>query len=232
MTRGRRTKPGPKLGGQQRGSQPGSHGRQFSRPDLGITNELWHVGRMPAKFEANVVRSERRMTASSRWLGISSRSGAPANPAASRSSLTRRSMWQLPPPRKLRTGHQPAILRNRRELDQRRRRHLNRIVPASGTRVDIERRRFATSYGISYTSRRGEPDQRRTAALPAPVSGGTTEKVNVGTTFDHRRLERQSLRPRDYSIDTTSACRCPSSAAFRSGQSPVAANTSRRSSPT
>jgi hypothetical protein len=88
---------------------------------------------------------------------------------------------------------------------------LNRYIVHAGvgnTWVDLERRRFATSYGISYTDREEEePDPEKDRRFAgARLGWDYTEKFNEGTTFDHKFASNANLSDfSDYSIDTTSA---------------------------
>jgi hypothetical protein len=88
---------------------------------------------------------------------------------------------------------------------------LNRYIVHAGvgnTWVDTERRRFATSYGLSYTDREEEkPDpeaDRRFAG--ARLGWDYIERFNVGTTFDNKFAANVNLSDAtDYSFNTTSA---------------------------
>ena len=74
--------------------------------------------------------------------------------------------------------------------------------------VDTEQRRFATSYGISYTDREEEePDPEKDRRFAgARLGWDYMEKFNAGTTFDHKFATNVNLSdPADYSINTTSA---------------------------
>jgi hypothetical protein len=88
---------------------------------------------------------------------------------------------------------------------------LNRYIVHAGIGnkwVDRERRRFATSYGISYTDREEEePDPEKDRRFAgARLGWDYMEQFNVGTTFDHKFAANVNLSdPPDYSIDTTSA---------------------------
>ena len=88
---------------------------------------------------------------------------------------------------------------------------LNRYIVHAGvgnTWVDIERRRFATTYGISYTDREEEePDPEKDRRFAgARLGWDYTEQFNAGTTFDNKFASNINLSDRsDYSIDTTSA---------------------------
>jgi hypothetical protein len=88
---------------------------------------------------------------------------------------------------------------------------LNRYIVHGGVGnkwVDRERRRFATSYGISYTDREEEePDPEKDRRFAgARLGWDYMEKFNAGTTLDHKFATNVNLSdPTDYSIDTTSA---------------------------
>ena len=88
---------------------------------------------------------------------------------------------------------------------------LNRYIVYAGvgnTWVDSARRRFATSYGISYTDREEEePDPEKDSRFAGVRLGWDyKEQFNKGTTFDNKFASNVSLADRsDYSIDTTSA---------------------------
>ena len=88
---------------------------------------------------------------------------------------------------------------------------LNRYIVHAGvgnTWADTARRRFATTYGVSYTDREEEkPDpeaDRRFAG--ARLGSDYMERFNAGTTFDNKFAANVNLSdPTDYSINTTSA---------------------------
>jgi hypothetical protein len=88
---------------------------------------------------------------------------------------------------------------------------LNRFIMHAGVGnkwVDIERRRFASSYGISYTDREEEePDPEKDRRFAgARLGWDYMEKFNAGTTFDHKFATNANLSdPTDYSINTTSS---------------------------
>jgi len=88
---------------------------------------------------------------------------------------------------------------------------LNRYIVHAGVGhkwVDYERRRFATSYGISYTDREEEePDPEKDRRFAgARLGWDYMEKLSASTTFDHKFAANVNLSdPPDYSIDTTSA---------------------------
>ena len=74
--------------------------------------------------------------------------------------------------------------------------------------VDTERRRFATSYGISFTDREEEePDPEKDRRFAgARLGWDYMEQFNATTTFDHKFATNVNLSdPADYSINTTSA---------------------------
>jgi hypothetical protein len=74
--------------------------------------------------------------------------------------------------------------------------------------VDRERRRFTTSYGLSYTDREEEkPDPEKDRRFAgARLGWDYMERLNAGTTFDNKFAANVNLSdPTDYSINTTSA---------------------------
>jgi hypothetical protein len=88
---------------------------------------------------------------------------------------------------------------------------LNRYITYVGVGhkwVDEERRRFATSYGVSYTDReedKPDPEKDRRFA-GARVGWDYQERLNAGTTVDHKFETNANLSdPTDYSLNTTSA---------------------------
>ena len=182
----------------------------------GFSDELRHVWTDARfKFEANVVRSD---TSDDRFFqvasGVEFPSGARQPTRRHRSSnLTRNGMSPRPPPRKLRTEHHREILLERgRELGpQRRRRHRQPVIAHAGvgnTWADTARRRFTTSYGISYTDREEkelDPEKDRRFA-GGRLGWDYREQFNAATTFDHKFATNVNLADSsDYSIDTTSA---------------------------
>jgi hypothetical protein len=88
---------------------------------------------------------------------------------------------------------------------------LNRYIVHAGvgnTWVDRERRRFTTSYGLSYTDREEEkPDPEKDRRFAgARLGWDYMERLNAGTTFDNKFAANVNLSdPTDYSINTTSA---------------------------
>ena len=88
---------------------------------------------------------------------------------------------------------------------------LNRYIVHAGVGnkwVETERRRFATSYGLSYTDREEEkPDPEKDRRFAGARFGSEyRERFNPGTTFDSRFAANVNLSdPSDYSIDTTNA---------------------------
>jgi hypothetical protein len=88
---------------------------------------------------------------------------------------------------------------------------VNRYVTYAGVGhkwVEHEWRRFATSYGLSYTDRQEEkPDPEKDRRFAgARLGWDYMERFNTGTTFDHRFETNVNLSdPADYSINTTSA---------------------------
>ena len=88
---------------------------------------------------------------------------------------------------------------------------LNRYIAYAGVGnkwVDNPRRRFATSYGISYTDREEEqpnPEKDRRFA-GARLGWDYTERINTGTTFDSDFATNINFADAsDYSIDTVNA---------------------------
>jgi len=88
---------------------------------------------------------------------------------------------------------------------------LNRYIVHAGVGnnwVATARRRFVTSYGISYTDREEEkfdPEKDRRFA-GARLGWDYKEQFNAATTFDHKFAANDNLSdPTDYSISTTSA---------------------------
>src|SRR5262245_4224055 len=74
--------------------------------------------------------------------------------------------------------------------------------------VDRDRRRFATTYGVSYTDREEEePDPEKDRRFAgARLGWDYMEQFNPGATFDNKFAVNVNLSdPSDYSIDTTSA---------------------------
>jgi hypothetical protein len=88
---------------------------------------------------------------------------------------------------------------------------LNRYVFFAGIGnkwVDNQRRRFATSYGISYTDREEEePDPEKERRFAGARAGWDyTEHINAATTFDSDFAWNLSFAdPTDYSINTLNA---------------------------
>jgi hypothetical protein len=88
---------------------------------------------------------------------------------------------------------------------------LNRYIVHAGVGnkwVDTERRRFTTSYGLSYNDREEEePDPVKDRRFAGGRLGWDyMERFNAGTTFDHKFAANVNLSdPADYSINTTSA---------------------------
>ena len=88
---------------------------------------------------------------------------------------------------------------------------LNRYITYAGVGhkwVDDDRRRFATSYGVSYTDREEEkPDPKKDRRFAGARFGWDyMERFNAGTTFDNKLETNANLSdPTDYSINTTSA---------------------------
>ena len=88
---------------------------------------------------------------------------------------------------------------------------LNRYIAHAGvghTWADSVRRRFATSYGLSYTDREEEaPDPEKDRRFAGTRLGWDyVERFNAGTTFDNKFAANVNLSDAtDYSITTTSA---------------------------
>ena len=88
---------------------------------------------------------------------------------------------------------------------------LNRYITYAGVGhkwVDHERRRFATSYGVSYTDREEEkPDPEKDRHFAGARFGWDyMERFNASTTFNHKFETNANLSdPTDYSLNTTSA---------------------------
>jgi hypothetical protein len=88
---------------------------------------------------------------------------------------------------------------------------LNRYIAFAGvgnTWVDYQRRRFATTYGLSYTDREEEtPDPEKDRRFAGARLGSEyIEWFNAGTAFDHKFAANVNLSDSaDYSINTTSA---------------------------
>ena len=88
---------------------------------------------------------------------------------------------------------------------------LNRYIMHAGVGnkwVDTEQRRFATSYGISFTDREEEePDPEKDRRFAGARLGWEyMEKFNATTTLDHKFATNANLSdPADYSINTTVA---------------------------
>jgi hypothetical protein len=88
---------------------------------------------------------------------------------------------------------------------------LNRYIAYAGlgnTWVDTDRRRFATTYGISYTDREEEePDPEKDRRFGgARFAWDYTERFNAATTFDSDFASNANLSDRsDYSLDTLNA---------------------------
>src|SRR5262245_30159181 len=88
---------------------------------------------------------------------------------------------------------------------------LNRYIVFAGLGnkwVDNERRRFATSYGISYTDREEEkPDPEKDRRFAGARAGSDyTEHINAATTFDSDFAWNLNFAdPTDFSINTLNA---------------------------
>jgi hypothetical protein len=183
----------------------------------GFTDELKHVWKNARfKFEANVVRSN---TSDDRFFLVAPGiefpiGGAPANPATSLvkpeptldvANYLLRGTYERNISPKFFWNAGASWDRNDDAGI------LNRYIVHSGvghTWVDTERRRFASSYGISYTSREEEePDPEKDRHFAgARLGWDYMERFNPGATFDHKFAANVNLSdPSDYSIDTTSS---------------------------
>ena len=183
----------------------------------GFTDELRHVWKDARfKFEANVVRSD---TSDDRFFLVAPGlefpvGGAPANPATSlikpdptldvATYLIRGSYERNITPRFFWNAGASWDRNDDAGI-------LNRYIMHAGVGnkwVDTARRRFATSYGISYTDREEEePDPEKDRRFAgARLGWDYKEQFNAGTTFDNKFATNVNLSdPSDYSINTTSA---------------------------
>jgi len=88
---------------------------------------------------------------------------------------------------------------------------LNRYITHAGVGnnwVDTARRRFATTYGFSYTEREEEePDPQKDRRFAGARLGWEyMEQFKEGTTFDNKFASNVNLSdPADYSVNTTAA---------------------------
>jgi hypothetical protein len=183
----------------------------------GFSDELKHAWKDARfKFEANVVRSD---TSDDRFFQVASGiefpvGGTPANPSA---SLVKPEPTLDVATYLLRGTYQrditPKFFWNAggswdRNDDAG---ILNRYIVHTGvgnTWVNTARRRFATTYGVSFTDREeAEPDPEKDRRFTgARLDSDYMEKFNAGTTFDHKFATNFNLSdPSDFSIDTTSA---------------------------
>ena len=183
----------------------------------GFSDDLRHVWENARfRFEANVVRSS---TSDDRFFQVAPGiefpvGGPPANPATSlvkpsptldvANSLLRGSYERNITPRFFwNTG---ASWDRNDDAGI-----LNRYIVHAGvgnTWVDIMRRRFATTYGLSYADREEEePDPEKDRRFAgARLGWNYTEKFNAGATFDNQLASNINLSDaNDYSLDTTSA---------------------------
>jgi hypothetical protein len=183
----------------------------------GFTDELRHVWKDARfKFEANVVRSG---TSDDRYFQVVPGlefpvGGAPVNPATSLvkpdpkldvATYLLRGSYQRDINPKLFWQTGASWDRNDDAGI------LNRYIVHAGvgnTWVDTPQRRFATTYGISYTDREErapDPEKDRRFA-GARLDSDYKEQFNPSATFDHKFATNINLsHPSDYSIDTTSA---------------------------
>jgi hypothetical protein len=183
----------------------------------GFTDELRHTWTNARfKFEANVVRSA---TSDDRFFQVAPGiefpvGGTPANPSA---SLVKPEPTLDVATYLLRGNYQrditPKFFWNAGGSWDRNDEAgiLNRYIVHTGvgnTWVDTTRRRFATTYGVSFTDREeAQPDPQKDRRFAgARLDWDYMEKFNAGTTFDHKFATNLNLsNPSDYSIDTTSA---------------------------
>ena len=183
----------------------------------GFTDELRHLWKDARfKFEVNVVRSD---TSDDRFFQVASGlefpvGGAPDNPGT---SLVKPDPTLDVANYLLRGSYQrnitPGFFWNTGASWDRNDDAgiLNRYIVHAGvgnTWADSEQRRFATTYGISYTDREEEePDPEKDRRFAgARLGWDYMERFNAGTTFDHKFATNVNLAdPADYSIDTTSA---------------------------
>jgi uncharacterized protein DUF481 len=183
----------------------------------GFSDDLQHVWKDARfKFEANVVRSD---TSDDRFFLVAPGlefpvGGAPVNPAASlvepdptvdvANYLLRGSYQRNITPRFFWNAGASWDRNDDAGI-------LNRYIVHAGvgnTWVDTERRRFTTSYGISYTDREEEePDPEKDRRFGgARLGWDYMERFNAGTTFDNKFASNVNFADAsDYSIATTSA---------------------------
>ena len=184
---------------------------------LGFSDQLRHVWKDARfDFEVNIVRSD---TSDDRFFMVAPGlefpvGGAPANPATSlvTPEPTRNVANYL-----VRAGYErnitPRFFWNAggswdRNDDAG---IVNRYIAFAGVGnnwVDYQRRRFATSYGISYTDREEKkPDPEKDRRFPgARLGWDYMERFNAGTTFNQRFDANVNLSDSaDYSINTTTA---------------------------
>ncbi len=183
----------------------------------GFSDELKHAWKDARfKFEANVVRSD---TSDDRFFQVASGiefpvGGTPANPSASLvkpeptldvATYLLRGTYQRDITPKFFWNAGASWDRNDDAGI------LNRYIVHTGvgnTWVNTAQRRFATTYGISFTDREeAEPDPQKDRRFAgARLDWDYMEKFNAGTTFDHKFATNFNLSdPSDFSIDTTSA---------------------------
>jgi len=183
----------------------------------GFTDELRHVWK-DARFEfgVNVVRSN---TSDDRFFRVDPGlefpvGGAPANPPMSlikpaptldaANSLVRTSYERNITPRFFWNAGGSWDRNDDAGI-------LNRYITYAGVGhkwIDYERRRFATSYGVSYTDREEEkPDPEKDRRFAgARLGWDYMEKFSTGATFDNRFEANMNLSDSsDSSINTTSA---------------------------
>jgi hypothetical protein len=183
----------------------------------GFTNKLRHVWKdARCELEVNVVRSN---TSDDRFFMVAPGlefpvGGAPANPPTSlikpdptldvANSLVRGSYERNITPRFFWNAGASWDRNDDAGI-------LNRYIAYAGVGhkwVDYERRRFATSYGISYTDREEEePDPEKDRRFAgARLGWDYREQLKPGTTFENRFEANVNLSDSsDYSFNTTSA---------------------------
>src|SRR5688572_3281833 len=183
----------------------------------GFTDQLRHAWKDARfDFEVNIVRSD---TSDDRFFMVAPGlefpvGGAPANPSTSlvkpdptldvATSLVRGSYERNITPRFF--WNAGASWDRNEDAGI-----LSRYITYAGVGnkwADYERRRFATSYGLSYTDREEEePDPEKDRRFAgARLGWDYMEKINAGTTFDHKFETNVNLSDAaDYSINTTSA---------------------------
>jgi len=183
----------------------------------GFTDKLRHVWKDARfEFEVNVVRSD---TSDDRFFMVAPGlefpvGGAPANPPTSlvkpdpkldvANSLVRGSYERNITPRFFWNAGASWDRNDDAGI-------VNRYIAYAGVGhkwVDYERRRFATSYGISFTDREEKkPDPEKDRRFGGGRLGWDyRERFNAGTVFDNKFEANVNLSDStDYSVNTTSA---------------------------